>query len=318
MSVVSGPPAWVAQRGCWVCGGSRLHPIGMLKVDLNEYRGQDPELAELSGARIALNRCADCGFGQPAALPALDQYFDRMYDQRWSAEWISAEYNSTVKDFIFERILAALSRRLPDHRRALLDVGAHAGRFISLAQRAGWRAEGLELNPRTASFAARATGARIRHANIQEVHPDGNRYDAITLTDVLEHMPHPRRVLHRLREWLAPGGCVAIKVPCGPAQVIKERWRGRLRPTYEPTVADNLVHVSHFSPRSLKRALEDAGFVDVVIEPGAPELPPRATLSGHLSHALRLASFRVATIAPRGIDSPFCLNLQAYASVRGS
>ena len=316
MNVLPMAPVWIAEPACWICGGSRLHPAAALKFDLNEYRRQDPELAALSGARLALNRCADCGFGQPAALPTLERYFDRMYDQRWSADWITAEYDSTVKDFIFERTLATLARRLPDGRRALLDVGAHAGRFISLAQRAGWRAEGLELNPRTAAFAAKATGARIRQVNIQDVQIGVERYDAITLTDVLEHMPHPRRVLRRVRDWLAPGGCVAIKVPSGPAQVTKERWRGRLLPNYVPTVADNLVHVSHFSARSLKRALEEAGFVDVAIEPGAPELPPHQTASTHVSHALRLALFRLAVMTPRGVDSPFCLNLQAYASVR--
>jgi SAM-dependent methyltransferase len=239
-----------------------------------------------------------------------------MYDQRWSADWITAEYHSTVKDLIFERILAALSRRLPGDRRRLLDVGAHAGRFITLAQQAGWRAEGLELNPRTAAFAARTTGARIRQVNLDHFEMADDRFDAITLTDVLEHMPHPRRVLRRIAQLLEPGGWIAVKVPCGPAQLIKERWRGRLFSAYEPTVADNLVHVSHFSARSLRRALEDAGFVDVHIEPGAPELPPRHTAATRLSRALRLTLFRLSGITPRGIEAPFCLNLQAYARVR--
>ena len=307
---------WVVENTCWICGGSHLRPAAALRFDLGEYRRQDPELAALSGSRLALNRCEECGFGQPAALPALERYFDRMYDQRWSAEWIMAEYRSTTKDLIFERILASLSRKLPGERRRLLDVGAHAGRFISLAQQAGWRAEGLELNPQTAAFAARTTGARIRQVNLEHLEMAGDRFDAITLTDVLEHMPHPRRMLRRVAHLLEPGGWVAIKVPCGPAQLIKERWRGRLFWAYEPTVADNLVHVSHFSARSLTRALEEAGFVDVAIEPGAPELPPRHTAAARLSRALRLTLFRLSRIAPGGVEAPCCLNLQAYARVR--
>ena len=306
---------WVVENACWICGGSRLRPAAALEFDLGEYRRQDPELAALSGSRLALNRCEDCGFGQPAALPALERYFDRMYDQRWSNDWITAEYHSTVKDLIFGRILAALSRKLPGERRRLLDVGAHAGRFISLAQQAGWRVEGLELNPQTAAFAAQATGARIHQVNVEHLEM-GDQFDAITLTDVLEHIPHPRRALRRVRELLDPGGWIAVKVPCGPAQVTKERWRGRLVPGYEPTVADNLVHVSHFSACSLGRALEDAGFVDVEIEAGAPELPPRHTGAQFLSRVLRLTVFRLAGVIPRGLDSPLCLNLQAYARAR--
>ena len=41
---------------------------------------------------------------------------------------------------------------------ATLLLGAHAGRFMHLAQHAGWDVEGIELNPRTAECAARRTG----------------------------------------------------------------------------------------------------------------------------------------------------------------
>jgi SAM-dependent methyltransferase len=316
VNVAATAPVWIHEATCWVCGGGDLRQTVTLKFDLAEYRKQDPELAALTGARLALNRCARCGFGQPAAMPAVDRYFDRMYDQRWSAAWIKAEHDSEVKDVIFERVLSALAQRLPQTRRTLLDVGAHAGRFIRLAQKAGWHAEGLELNPQTGAFAAHATGARIRQANIHDLDPANERFDAITMTDVLEHVPHPRRVLRRLAALLEPGGCVAIKVPSGPAQVTKERWRGRLVPGYDPTIADNLVHVSHFSARSLRLALEASGFVDVEIEPGAPELPARRGLSASTSRALRLSLFRLASVVPRGLHSPLCLNLQAYARIR--
>ncbi len=316
MNVAATAPVWIHEATCWVCGSTDLRRTTTLKFDLAEYRKQDPELAALTGNRLALNRCAACGFGQPAAMPAMERYFDRMYDQRWSAAWIKAEYDADVKDVIFERILTALAQRLPQTRRKLLDVGAHAGRFIRLAQKAGWHAEGLELNPQTGAFAAQATGARIRQVNIHDLDPADERFDVITMTDVLEHVPHPRRVLRRVAQLLEPGGCVAIKVPSGPAQVTKERWRGRLMPGYDPTVADNLVHVSHFSARSLRLALEEAGFVDVEIEPGAPELPARTGLSGYASRALRLSLFRLAAFVPGGLQSPLCLNLQAYARSR--
>jgi SAM-dependent methyltransferase len=309
-------PAWTREVACWICGEEDLRQTATLVFDLGAYRAQDPELAALTGSRLTLNRCTACGFAQPAALPVLDGYFDRMYDQRWSDEWIRAEHDSTVKDLIFARILADLARRLPPTRRTLLDVGAHAGRFIGLARHAGWEAEGLELNPRTATFAARTTGARVRQLNIQALGTSDQRFDAITLTDVLEHVPHPRRVLRQIVQLLAPGGWLAVKVPSGPAQVTKERWRGRLVPGYRPTVADNLVHVSHFSARSLRRALDDAGFVDVAIEPAAPELPAGSSVSKFASRALRLATFRAARLVPRGTDSPLCLNLQAYARAR--
>ncbi|MEO8076554.1 MAG: class I SAM-dependent methyltransferase, partial [Acidobacteriota bacterium] len=252
-------------------------------------------------------------FAQPAALPVLPRYFDRMYDQRWSDEWIRNEFEANYKDYIFHGILETLSHRLPANRRRLLDVGAHAGRFVSLARHAGWAAEGLELNPQTAAYAAQRTGAPIRQLNVHDVDVSTAGYDAITVTDVLEHIPDPVRVLARIAALLSPGGWVAVKVPCGPSQLIKERWRGRLIRGYRPTLADNLVHVSHFSPKGLGAALHSAGFTDITIQPGAPELPGGAGARGAASRLVRRSLHTAARLLPGGVHLPISLNLQAYA-----
>jgi len=299
-------------RTCWICDNTTLVPVHELIFELSAYGTQDAELAAYTGSRLTLCRCARCGFAQPAALPALPRYFDRMYDQRWSDDWIRNEFEAEYKDDIFAEILGSLARRLGPARRRLLDVGAHAGRFVSLAQRAGWTAEGLELNPKTAAYAARRTGASIRQLNVHDAAVGDEAYDAITLTDVLEHIPDPVRVLMRAASLLAPDGWVAVKVPCGPSQLLKETWRGRILRGYRPTVADNLVHVSHFSPASLRRALERAGFVDVAVGPGAPELPAAPGLRGTLSRASRRAVHYAARLLPGALDTPLTLNLQAY------
>jgi SAM-dependent methyltransferase len=301
------------QPACWICGSTELSRVHDLIFELSEYRTQDPELAAYSGRHLALRRCRRCGFAQPEALPSLSRYFDRMYDQRWSDDWVAREFDASYKDYIFRRILAALSRRLDDSRRRLLDVGAHAGRFISVARRAGWAAEGLELNPKTAAYAAKRTGARIRQLNVHEIEVEQESYDAVTITDVLEHIPHPVPILSRAASLLAPGGWIAVKVPSGPSQLFKEAWRGRLRRGYRPTVADNLVHVSHFSAESLRLALERAGFSSITIEPGAPELPEGRGVPALVSRASRRALHLAASAIPAAVHSPLALNLQAYA-----
>lgn len=305
--------AFEAMDTCQVCGGGELAPVHELGFDLAIYASQDPDLAAYSGKRLALRRCAACGFAQPAALPALPRFFDRLYDQRWSAEWIRTEYEAEYKDAIFREILDALGCRLNVSRRRLLDVGAHAGRFIALARADGWTAEGLELNPQTAAYAAERTGAPVRQLNVHQVDVRTAAYDAITVTDVLEHIPDPIGVLTRVAALLGPGGWTAVKVPCGPGQLRKEQWRGRLLRGYRPTVADNLVHVNHFSPASLRIALERAGFCDITITPGAPELPATKGLRGAASRGTRRVLHRAARMLPGGLHLPLTLNLQAYA-----
>jgi SAM-dependent methyltransferase len=295
---------------CWICGGTTLGPIHETRFDFSEYRDQDPELARYTGATVALARCRACGFAQPAAVPALPRYFERMYDQRWSDEWIAREFASTTKDLIFRDVLAGLARRLPRGRRRLLDVGAHAGRFIRLAEDLGWDADGIELNPRTAAFAAARVRGRIYRADAAALPPDFGPFDAVTLTDVLEHIPDPLGLLRALRERLAPGGWIAVKVPNGPGQARKERVRGWLQPGRRPRIADNLVHVSHFSPASLRLALGRAGYAEVDVTVGAPERLER----GRAGNLVRLLGFRAGRLLPFGVRTPLALNLQAYAT----
>ncbi len=294
---------------CWICGSDAFVPVHEAIFELSEYSRQDPELAAYSGSRVTLQRCRACGFAQPAALPALPNFFDRMYDQRWADDWIAGEHDAGYKDRIFADILAALGARVTQGR-ALLDVGAHAGRFLRLARNAGWNGEGLELNPKTAAYAAQVSGAVVHQGNINTFAP-GGCYDAVTLTDVLEHVPRPLDVLARVRTFLCPGGWLAIKVPNGPAQRMKETLRARLRPSYRATLADNLVHVNHFSAGSLARALTAAGFRDVTVMAAAPELPGD-TSGGSAGRWGRLAAYHVARGLPGGASSPLAFNLQAY------
>src|SRR5687767_1109318 len=119
---------------CWVCEGTRLVPFHECLFDFSEYARQDPELHAYTGQSAWLVRCQTCGFGQPDRLPTLPRFFDRMYDQRWSDAWIESEFNSTCKDLIFRTILTQLDKRIPLGGRRLLDIGAHAGRFLHLAQ----------------------------------------------------------------------------------------------------------------------------------------------------------------------------------------
>ena len=298
--------------GCWVCGAGDAAPVGSAIFELSEYARQDPELARYTGASVRLVRCTRCGFGQPEALPALPDYFGRMYDQRWSAEWMEEEFSSGYKDLIFREVLRGLEARA-GRPGALLDLGAHVGRLMHLAHSAGWAAEGVELNPATAAFAARATGLPVHRMDARALSAAGRRWSSVTLVDVLEHIPRPVEALAAAREVMGPGGWIAVKVPHGRVQLSKELLRARIRPGYRPTVADNLVHVSHFGVRSLERALRRAGFGKVRVEVAPPELPPQPGARAAAARAARRAAWLLGRALPGGVESPLSLHLLAYA-----
>ena len=302
---------------CWICGGTALVRLHECPFDFALYAEQDPGIHEYDKARVWIVRCEGCGFAQPEALPTLPNYFDRMYDQHWSEEWVEQEFHAQYKDFIFRGILAELEhRRGSGASRRLLDVGAHAGRFMSMAAEAGWDVEGIELNPRTAACAARRTGRPVHRVNAQALAAGKARYAAITLTDVLEHIPQPVDLLRTLSRLLEPGGTIAVKVPSGPGQWAKERLMSALRPGRRISIADNLVHVNHFSPHALEMALRAAGLGEIAVRTGAPEFLP---LDGHAvarsaSNAARRILYAAGCL-PGAVRTPIALNLQAYASL---
>ncbi len=297
---------------CWVCGGTSLVRIHDAILDLDVYREQHPELAAYTGEIVWFRRCAACGFAQPERLPAVEGFFDRLYDQLWSPEWVQEEFESRYKDVIFHTILSGLASRNPEGRR-LLDIGAHAGRFIQMARGAGWQPEGIELNPRTAAFAAARTALPVHSANVETLVLSGRRYGAVTLIDVLEHIPHPIALLSKVRDAIEPGGWVVVKVPSGPAQRRKERMRALLRRGYRPRLADNLVHVNHFSPASLRQGLERAGLREIAVAVGPPEFPAAGGIVEVISNTARSMVYLAGRYVPGGVHTPLALNLLAYA-----
>ncbi len=84
---------------------------------------------------------------------------------------------------------------------------------------------------------------------------DGETQGVLTqLRAYLEHEREPAAVLAETWRVLKPAGCVLIKVPnygCWNRPVRGSRWCGYRFPD----------HVNYFTPRSLRRVLEDNAFV---------------------------------------------------------
>ena len=145
-----------------------------------------------------------------------------------------------------------LTRRPPPGR--LLDVGCGAGDFLAVAVAAGYEAEGIDVSEAAAEI-CREKGLKARSGDLLEEDFD-DRFDVITLWDVVEHLRDPIAVLRRAGELLRPGGLLFAKVPAfGDLSV-------RLSATF-PRFAGLLLgapsHVQYFTKSTLKTAVERAG-----------------------------------------------------------
>jgi SAM-dependent methyltransferase len=108
-------------------------------------------------------------------------------------------------------LLDRLGAYLPQGR--LLQVGCGHGLLLDEARRRGYDVDGVEPSVEAARYARDRLGLAVREMAIEEAELEGERYDAILLVDVLEHLDDPVATLDRLLAVLAPGGAVLIVTP---------------------------------------------------------------------------------------------------------
>ncbi len=116
----------------------------------------------------------------------------------------------------FERVRACLPAQAGG---ALLDVGCFAGTFLStLPERQFGVQVGIDILPAQIDYATR-THARpfrsFRSAATRELASEPQRFDAVTLVEVLEHLrpATARAMLDDVYALLAPGGTLVLTTP---------------------------------------------------------------------------------------------------------
>ena len=94
-------------------------------------------------------------------------------------------------------------------------MGCGSGEFLDLLKKhlPQIEAAGFEINP-TAAQQARVKGHKVYEGNFQEfIHSTENRFDVITLFQVLEHLEDPGKYLQQLSILLSANGVIILAVP---------------------------------------------------------------------------------------------------------
>jgi O-antigen/teichoic acid export membrane protein/SAM-dependent methyltransferase len=164
------------------------------------------------------------------------------YLRTWPARWFGLTTRARFNPLAFD-----------GGDRRLLDVGCASGDFLLEMQSLGWRVAGIEPSASAAAM-ARTRGLSVTTGSFPEADPPlAGPFDAITMRQVIEHVPDPLAVLRRARESLAPGGVLMLTTP------LADGFLARLAGPYWYPL-DQPRHYALFGRRQLAAALRMTGF----------------------------------------------------------
>ncbi|MDQ3327485.1 MAG: class I SAM-dependent methyltransferase [Chloroflexota bacterium] len=152
-------------------------------------------------------------------------------------------------------------RRLAEHAPCggLLDIGAHVGTFLRVARDAGYAVSGVEPSAWAARYARETHDLDVRPTTVANAGFTLESFDLITMWDVVEHFADPQSELREVARFVKPGGVFALttmNVASFAPRILRGRW-----PWYM------LMHQYYFTPETMSRMLENAGFKVIAVEP---------------------------------------------------
>ncbi len=151
--------------------------------------------------------------------------------------------------------------------RTILDVGCGDGNFAKSLAEAGYSLHGIDLSEGgIAKCRERYPQAKFAVASAYDdyrsVFPGTPQFDAIISIEVIEHLYSPKQFVQRCAEAVRPGGLVIITTPYwGYAKNVALALTNRIDRAL--TAMWEGGHIKHFSYRTLRLTLEEAGLTFV-------------------------------------------------------
>lgn len=250
----------------------------------------------------ALERCSTCGLIYVSPMPSPEALAAHYSDPAYFAGEVEQGYRDYAAMHValrphFLRRLRSLEATHPARGR-LLDFGCADGYFLQLAQARGWQVTGVELSADMARVAAQTLNAPVF---TDPAALGAATFDALTLWEVIEHLPDPLPQLRALYARLRPGGTLMLSTPN------TGHWQAQRRPdlwqSYRPP-----SHLLYLTAPTLTLLLDAAGFTEIEVQRTRP-LP---ALPGWLDRLTQPLQTSLAT----GQGRAWALRLYAWRLIR--
>jgi 2-polyprenyl-3-methyl-5-hydroxy-6-metoxy-1,4-benzoquinol methylase len=251
-------------RACPVCGSDhdyRIYADAQFDASrLGAFAFASRKLPEYMHYR--LNECRRCDSLYANPLPTRESlqraYVDAAFDSGEEARYASqayAEFLPAILDGI-------------EQREAALDIGTGDGAFLEQLLPHGFRRlVGVEPSAAPVAQAKPHIRSLIRQAPFRAGDFEPGSFSLITCFQTLEHVDDPQSLCEQAHGLLHEGG--ALFVVSHNRRALSARLLGRRSPIFD------IEHLQLFSPKSLRYALERAGFSDIELYPVQNRYPLR-------------------------------------------
>ncbi|KAF0127105.1 MAG: ubiG2 [Elusimicrobia bacterium] len=249
----------------------------------------------------AVYTCASCAVRFISPQPS-DRELRAIYGEGYYRSWglSGTEKNAGVKAMktaTFELRLDLISRYKTSGN--ILDVGCATGYFMEAAEKRGFSPYGVEISGYSSAVARARFGAGKVHAGVLEDCPFGEGFfDAIAMSDLLEHVRDPLRTLSAARRLLKEDGVLMIMTP--DTDSLTSRIMGSRWTHYKPE------HLFYFNRSSLSLLAKTSGFEAVRFEAAKKSMNLeylRTQFAAYPHWLLSPAASLAAGLVPRGLRS---------------
>jgi SAM-dependent methyltransferase len=229
---------------CLVCEGRSLEPlISIFDVPIlcNRLCPSEAEAANAPRGDISLSYCLDCGHIINSAFDEAQVQYDEQFENTLTFSARYRRYAEAMADRIINRYGLI--------GKSIVEIGCGNGDFLRLLCAAGNHGEGYDPSQPTSRSAAGRGSVEIIGRNFAV--EDARGADFVCCRHVLEHLPKPMELLRLLRESIAIKADAAVFFEVPNALFTLDRL-GIWDIIHE--------HVSYFTPSSLVRLFQGAGF----------------------------------------------------------
>ncbi|MFO7980609.1 MAG: class I SAM-dependent methyltransferase [Candidatus Aminicenantes bacterium] len=233
---------------CPVCSSSNIKPYKQRNISYEDFNHERIKITDKDYGKVwDLSLCRDCThlFANPCpTTDYIQSLYAKIQDTSYQEEAAGREKN-------FLPLLYNLNKIHPS-KGNIFDVGAATGIFLNSARKYGWIPDGIEASTWAADTASKKYHLSIKRGAFESVELKKNHYQAVTMIDFIEHIPHPYKAVLKAHQILKPKSTLCLVTPNQQslaAKISGSRW-WHFRP----------AHIHYFTKKSLLTLMERAGF----------------------------------------------------------